>query len=221
MSAVGTGVLAKLQRRLPNQIGTNRQWSSAYISALTLAAAHAAEERIGMTWTSSEITLTNNTAEYAVPTKFIEVVSVEFALDGATYQRPLEAVTFDDLDRISATWRDDTGSEPCRYTLLSSPGLQGVSSGQGARIIIHRKLAVAGSAKIRLNGWGIGTASTNVPDDVQERVHVPYIMAVLRAEHDVDEAELHYRKFIEACDEVKGRFVGMYAEQPRRLGEFA
>jgi hypothetical protein len=211
-------VLAKLQKRLPNQIGTNRQWTTTYISSLTLAAAHAAEERIGMTWVSSAISLTNGANEYAVPTTFIEVVSVEFSLDGTTYTRHLDACTLDDLDGLSMTWRDDTGSEPTRYALLSTPGTQGVASPQGARIIIHRKLATAGSAKIRLNGWGIGTAATTVPDDVQERVLVPYIMAILRAEHDVREAKWHYDKFISACDEIKGRFIAPYAEQPHRLG---
>jgi len=217
MSAVGAGVLAKLQKRLPNQIGANRQWSSTYVSSLILAASHAAEERIGMTWTSQEIALANNTNEYRLDSKFVSVEAVEFALDGSTYERELKACTFDDLDAISAKWRDDTGQEPTRYALLSTPGHQYVSDGHAARIVIHRMLASASPAKIKVSGWGIGTASTNVPDDVQERVHVPYCMAIMRAEHDPKEAAWFYQQFVKGCDEIKGRFVQPYADVPGGL----
>jgi hypothetical protein len=209
VSAVGSGVLDKLQRRLPNQIGTNRQWTTSYISSLILAAAHAAEERLGMTWVSSEVAMTNNTSEYPLDSKFIEVVTVEFALDGTTYQRELEAVTFEDLDHINLNWRDDTGQEPTRYALLSTPGTQSVTDAtplSGSRIVIHRKMGTAGSAKIKVSGWGIGTAASNVPDGAQERVFIPYILSILRAEHDVKEANWFYDKFLTGCDEIKGRF---------------
>lgn len=222
MSAVVTSVLAKLQNRFPNQIGTNRQWSTSYVSSLILAAANAAEERIGMTWTSQVITLTNDTNDYALDSKFIEVVAVEFSLDGTTYQHALEACTFDDLDGITATWRDDTGERPYKYALFSTPGTQAVSVGEGhgCRIYLWRKMPVAGGAKVKVSGWGIDTAATNVPVDVQERVIMPYCMAVMRAEHDVREAALHYERFKEACDQIKGRFINAYIDQPIRPGVF-
>ena len=167
-----------------------------------------------MNWTSQAISLTNNTNEYRLDSKFVSVETVEFALDGSTYERQLEACTLDDLDAISATWRDDTGQEPSRYAILSTPGLQYVSTAQGARIVIHRMLAVASPSKIRVSGWGIGTAETSVPDDVQERVHVPYCLAVMRAEHDPKEAAWFYKQFVRGCDEVKGRFVMPYSDLP-------
>lgn len=171
-----------------------------------------------MTWTSQEITLVDNTNEYQLNSKFVSVESVEFALDGSTYERPLKACTLEDLDAISAKWRYDTGQEPTRYALLSTPGLQyvisGVSGGQGARIVIHRMLAVASPSKIRVSGWGIGTTSATIPDDVQERVHVPYCMAVLRGEHDPKEAAWFYQQFVKGCDELKGRFVQPYQDAP-------
>ena len=221
MSAVVAGVLAKLQSRLPGQIGTNRQWSTSYVSSLILAAANAAEERIGMTWTSQTITLVDGTNEYNLESKFIEVCAVEFALDGTTFTRELKACTFDDLDAISLSWREDEGLEPERYALFSTPGTQYVSAagtGKGCRIIIHRAMSTAGGAKLKVSGWGIDTAATNIPVDVQERVIVPYCMAVLRAEHDVREAKMHYEKFLTACEQIKGRFISAYVENPVRLG---
>ena len=220
MSAVVSGVKAKLELRLPGQIGTNRQWSDTYIETLCLAAAHAACERIGFLWVSEEISLVDDTNEYALDSKFISVETVEFATDGSSYEQHLKPATMQELDSISRRWRLDRGTRPERYVLLSAPGTDATSVGatDGSRIIIYRPLSSAGSSTIRVQGWGIGTASTKVPDDVQERVHVPYVMAVLRSQHDPAEALDYYRKFVSECDKVRGRFQQPYADGTRVFG---
>lgn len=218
MSAVVSGVKAKLDLRLPGQIGTNKQWSDSYIESLCLAAAHAACERIGYQWVSEEISLVDDTHEYAVASKFIEIVTVEFALDGSNYEQHLTPATLQELDAISRRWRLDRGQRPERYVLISAPGHQpsAVGGSNGSRIIVYRPLSTAGSSTIRLSGWGIGTASSNVPGDVQERVHVPYVMAVLKAPQDPGLAMRNYRKFVIECDKLRGRFQQPYADGTRQ-----
>lgn len=218
MPAIVSSVLTKVQDKLPNQIGDNKHWSTSFVQAIALAAAHAADERIGMTWVQDEISLTDDTAEYDLDSSLISVETVEFALDGSTYNQHLLPVLYSDLDQLSRTWRDDRGTLPEYYALLSTPGSQIVNTVYGAKIIIYRPLTTAGSATIRVGGWGIGTASTDVADSVMDQVHVPYVMAVLRAEHDVNEAGMWYQRFKDGCDRMKGKRVSPYAQQPVRLG---
>lgn len=211
MSAVVSGVKAKLALRLPGQIGTNRQWSDTYIETLILAAAHAAAERIGYLWTSQVISLANDTHEYALNSTFVAVQTVKYSADGTNYYDHLSPSTFERFDRLAYKWRDDRGTQPRYYTLLSAPGLQEVStSGMSAKISIYPALASASPAKIKVEGPGIGTASTNVPDDVQEIVHIPYVMSILRSVQNPEEAAVQYAKFLDGCDIVRGRFITPY-----------
>ena len=208
MSAVVSGVKSKLNLRLPGQIGTNKQWSDAYVEALILAAAHAACERIGYQWVTQTISLVNNTHEYALNSNIIAVHAVKYSADGTNYDDHLSPTTLGQLDRFTSKWRQDRGTRPSEYALLSAPGLQNVATtGVSAKIIVYRALSSVGSAKIKVEGAGIGTAASGVPDDVQERVHVPYVMSILRSVQNPEEAAAHYGKYIDGCDYVRGRFI--------------
>lgn len=213
MSAVVAGVKAKLMLRLPGQIGTNRQWSDAYVESLILMAAHYACEMIGYQRVSQTISLVNNQHEYALSSTFVQVSSVEHSTDGTNFTQPMRPVTLGALDDLSSSWRDDRNSLPTRYALISTPGLQdpvsAITAG-GATILIYPPPAAAGSAKIRVGGAGIGSATTSVPEGVQERVHVPYVMAMLRAQNNVEEAAGYYQQFKDECDKLRGRFINQY-----------
>ena len=208
MSAVVSGVKAKLSLKLPGQIGTNRQWSDTYIETLILAAAHAACERIGYQWVTQTISLVNNTHEYALNSTFVDVQSMQYSSDGTNFEYTLSPSTLGKFDSMSKAWRDDRGVRPTYYALLSAPGLQNVSTtGRSSKIAIYPALSSVGSAKIKVNGCGIGISTTTVPDDVQERVHVPYVMSILRAVQNPEDAAAHYAKYIEGCGYVRGRFI--------------
>ena len=173
-----------------------------------------------MLWVSEEISLTDDTHEYALDSKFIQVMTVEFASDGSSYDQHLKPASMQELDNISRRWRLDRGTRPERYVLLSTPGQQSVTAGDtnGSRILIYRPLATAGSSTIRVQGWGIGATTTVVPDDIQERVLVPHVMAVLRAPQDAAKAVAYYKKFLGGCDEIRGRYTQPYADGIRVPG---
>lgn len=216
MSAVVAGVKAKLALKLPGQIGTNRQFSDTYVETLILAAAHAAAERIGYQWGLQEITLVNNQSEYALSSNFIEVLSVDFSADGTSYTRHLSPVTMHGLDKINTNWRDDRSSEPNRYALLSTPGLQSQTTELLAvntgKILVYPAMSTAGGAKIRVAGHIIGTTTTSLPDGVLERVHVPYVMSILRSTQNPQDSAAWYQEFVSECDKARARFVNQYIE---------
>lgn len=211
MSAVVSGVKAKLALRLPGQIGTNKQWSDAYVENLILASAHAACERIGYLWVSQTISLANDTHEYALNSTFVGVLTVKYAADGTNYDDHLSPSTMQRFDRITHLWRQDRSAQPTYYTLLCAPGTQNVSTtGVSSKISIYPAMSSVGSAKIKVEGIGIGGTTTNVPDDVQERIHVPYVMSILRSVQNPDTAASYYAEFLKNCDAVKGRFIAPY-----------
>lgn len=211
MSAVVSGVKAKLSLRLPGQIGTNRQWSDTYIETLILAAAHAACERIGYQWVTQTISLVNNTHEYALNSTIVGIQTVKYAVDGTNYDDHLSPSSLLQFDRFTSKWREDRGVRPSYFALLSAPGLQDVSAtGISAKIIVYPALSSVGSAKIKIEGVGIGGTTTTVPDDVQEKIHVPYVMSILRAVQNPDDAAVHYAAYASGCDAVKGRFIAPY-----------
>jgi len=210
MSAVVAGVKAKLALKLPGQIGTNRQWSDTYIETLCLAAAHAAAERIGYQWVTQTINLVNDQHEYALGSTFVDVKTVLYSRDGTTFDDWISPVSMQKLDRSWHRWRQDRGT-PGYYVLLSAPGLQDVSTqGISAKIMIYPADSSVGSSKIKVSGVGIATATSNVPDGVQERVHVPYVMAILRAVQDPGEAKMWYEKYLYEADKMRGRFITPY-----------
>ena len=212
MSQVVSGVLEKLQDLLPNQIGDNRKWSTAVVTQHIMFADRLVRERTGNLYHQQEITLANDTAEYALDNEFIDIVSVEFATDGSTYDWFLKPATLDDLDKISLSWRDDGGTRPELYTLLGTPGIP------SCKIQLYRPISTVGAQTILVTGLGIGTTTTTCPDDVQNKCHVPHVLAVLTAKRNPKEAATWFGKYLAGCDEVRRRTLSRHSKGTLRIG---
>lgn len=208
MSAVLSGVLEKLKDVMPADIGSNRRYSDSDVERYIMLADRVVRERTENRYHQQEITLVTDTLEYTLDSEFIDIVSVEFSDDGSTYQWRLNPVTLTDLDKMEVTWRDSGGARPNYYVVLSAPGTP------TAKILVWRPLSSAGSQKIKVTGHGIGTTTSDVPDDVQGKCHVPYVMAMLKAEDEPREAAQWYAEFIDGCESVKARTKHRYSSPP-------
>ena len=215
MSAVVSGVLAKLELLLPGQIGDNRRWSTSLVQELTMAADARICDQCVMKWLSQTIPLVAGQDTYDLDSDFIKVISVEFAYDGVNYDNFLMAATLKDLDDLYPIWRvSPSGTRPDYYTQLGAPGIPDLtgSTGNASKISIYRQLPTVTAETIRVNGYALGAVNRDVPDDVQAAVHVNYVMAMLRAKESVEMASTYYQAFLNGVRSVKSRFVGKYAE---------
>ena len=204
MSALVTGVQEKLEDLLPGRIGDNKSWSEATLQQYILLADYAVRERTDNLFGTQEIALVQDQAAYTLDSEFIDVVSVEFAADGSTYDYFLHAATFDDFDRINLKWRDDGSTRPELYTLVSTPGTP------TATIHIHRPMTSVTAQTIKVGGHRIGTTTTKVPDDVQRAAHVPYVMAILKAQEEPKVAAMWWGRFLDGVESVRARTVNPY-----------
>ena len=218
MSAVGAGVLGKLQDLLPGQIGDNKAYSTAYVNAIILAAHYAVTERTETQFVSEDITLVADTLEYDLSSKFITVASVDFKSDGSIIDGSLTAATMDDFDRLSLSWRDDRGTRPEYYALLSAPGTRVTTAGvPDSRIMIYRQMSAVTSEVITVNGIGMESdLLDSVPNDVQDYCVVPYCMSHLYANRDIKYAMGQYDKFVAGCVKMAGRYLNKFVENPVR-----
>jgi len=198
-SAVQAGVLAKIQDLLPNQIGTNRRWAQADVERHIMYADGLIRERIGNLYHQQEITLLADTREYSLDSEFIDIVSVEYASDGSTYDWYLNPVTLDDLDKVNVGWRDDGGSRPEFYTLLGAPGVP------TSKIQVWRPMSTVTGETIRVTGLGIGATTTTCSEDIQNKCHLPHVMAVLLAKSDPQAAAQWFAKYLEGVDVARRR----------------
>jgi hypothetical protein len=217
MSQVYTGVLEKLQDLLPGQIGTNRRWSTEAVERHIALADRAVRERIENYETYQDITLQAGVRVYNLDSTFIDVFAVEYAADGATFDHDVLPATFEDFDRLSIRWRDDGGTKPEFYTLLSAPGTP------SSQILIHRPMtSVDGTETLRVWGHHRGddwyddaTNGQYQPDDIQMSCHVPYVMAILVAGEDASAASQWYDRFLSGIDKVSRRTVSRYSQGSR------
>jgi len=205
MSQVVTGVTQKLQDLLPGQIGANLRWTTTDVERHIMMADRAVSERVGNRYHQQEISLTQDTFEYTIDSEFIDVISVEYASDGSTYDWFLNPATLDDLDKISFQWRSEGGTRPDYYCVLSAPGLP------TARLLIYRPMTAVVAQTIRVTGLGIGVTTTPVSDDVQAKCHVPYVMAMLMAPSDPRRAAELYGEYLGGCDEVRRRYASRHS----------
>ena len=211
MSAVQAGVLQKVQDLLPNQIGSNRRWSTTGVERHIMFADRLVRERTGNLYHQQEIDLVQDQLAYTLDQEFIDIVSVEFASDGSTYDWYLRSVTLDDLDKISLSWRDDGGTRPEFYTLLSTPGMP------TAQVQIYRPMTAVDSQTILVTGLGMGGTTTTCPDDVQNKCHVPHVMSVLLAKGKPQEAAQWYSKYRDGCDIVRRRTLSRHSKGTSRV----
>jgi len=212
MSAVQAGVLEKVQDLLPKKIGTNRTWSTEAVERYIMFADGLIRERTGNLYHQQEIDLLDGTIAYTLDSAFIDIVSVEFATDGTTYDWYLKPVTLDDLDKISVSWRDDGGTRPEFFTLLGTPGLP------SCQIQVYRPITTVDAQTILVTGLGIGTTTTTCPDDVQNKCHVPYVMSVLLAKKNPQESASWLGKYFAGCDEVRRRTLSRHSKGTLNVG---
>ena len=206
MSQVVSGVTEKLQDLLPGQIGSNARWETADVERHIMMADRVIRERLENLYHEQEISLVADTSKYSLDSEFIEIVSVEYALDGSTYDYYLSPVTLNDLDKIDIGWRDNGGSRPEYYTLISAPGNQTVG-----KILIYRPLSSVDAQTIKVRGFGIGTSTTDIADDIQGKCHVPYVMALLKAGENANEAANWFGEYRAGIDEIRRRTRSRYA----------
>ena len=205
MSQVVSGVTQKLQDLLPSQIGSNLRWSTSDVERHIMMADRAVRERTENLFHRQEITLLADTAEYTLDSEFIDIVSVEYAADGSTYDYYISPVTLSDLDKINIGWRADGGGRPEFYTVLSAPGLP------TAKIQVYRPMTAVTAQTIRVTGIGVGATTTDAPDDIQSKCHVPYVMALLKAGDAPSEAAKWFGEYLGGCGEIRRRTRSKYA----------
>ena len=233
MSNVRTGVLAKLQARLPDQIGPNARWSQFLIEALTVAADRATRDLCEVHRDSYELTLSDDSIYADVPDHFISIDKVEFALDGTNYDWLLQPMSMSDLDGVSHSWRTDRGARPDFYVLLSAPGIPDDVETTPVDVVLSKlmfypALNTVGSAKLRITGVvvpqnvGVVTPYNSIvmPEDVQSKCLIPYILSVLYATAEPARAAEEYQKFKLGCETVRNRFRSQYADFPSRRGAY-
>ena len=232
MSNVRTGVLAKLQARLPDKIGPNAVWSQFLIESLTVMADRATRDLCEVHRDSYELTLSDDSIYADVPDHFISIDKVEFALDGTNYDWLLQPMSMSDLDRVSHSWRTDRGARPDFYVLLSAPGIpddvEPIPDVVLSKLMFYPALTTVGSAKLRITGVVVPKnidelapyVSVVMPEDVQSKCHVPYILSVLYATSEPARAAEEYQKFKQGCETVRNRFRSQYADFPSRRGAY-
>lgn len=212
MSQVVTGVTEKLQDLLPGQIGTNLRWSTSDVERHIMSADRAVRERTENRLHRQEISLVADQLEYTLDSEFIDIASVEFAIDGSTYDYHLAPVTLSDLDKTDIGWRDNGGIRPECYTVLSAPGLN------TSKLLVYRPMTSVDAQTIRVTGIGLGDSEDDVPDDVQAKCHVPYVMAMLKAGEDDQAAARWFGEYLGGCDEIRRRTRSPYAGGTTKLG---
>lgn len=212
MSAVVAGTKAKLQDLLPGRIGSNKAFTDSYVEDLIMAGFYDVVEKCDLLTVTDDITLANDTLWYDLDSSLIDISFVEFKSDGTNVDGHLTAATLSDLDRMSPNWRDDRGTRPEYYSLLSAPGVY-----SGSQILVYRPPSSVTAEIITVTGIGIGTTTTRVPDDVQRLCLVPYVLAHLKAT-EPELAIKYYKMYQDGMDRVRGRFSHPYSERISRGG---
>ena len=221
MSAVVAGTKLKLQNLMPGMIGTNRTYSDSYVEDLIMAGFNEVAEKCDLLTSKVVIDLVADTLIYDLNKSFIDVHSVDFLPQGGDPDGTLTAVTLDDLDRMSRKWRDDRGTRPEFYTLLSVPGIPETESGvsdDGSKILIYRPMATVDDDQVQVVGTTVGVSATLAPEDIQRFCLVPYVMAHLKAVSQPSVAHKHYARFLNGCDRVRGRYGVKLTETPTTGG---
>ena len=230
MSNVLAGMIEKVKAKLPDQIGLNARWTDDLLKAIIIAADRATRDLCEVHRLTTEITLTDDTISYDVPTNYISIDKVEFSLDGTNYDWLLQSRSTFDLDAISHTWRTDRSTRPDFYTMLSAVGVQGNGTDETpSQILLYPALTTAGSAKIRVTGVAVplvnqytsAIQTAVMPEDVQSRCLVPYVLSVLFATSSPERSAGEYQKFKSGCEEVRNRFRSQFSDHPSRTGGYA
>ena len=213
MSALISGVTSRVRAMMPEY---ENRWTDAEIQTLVHTADLAVREGASVEWASHEIELIDGAYYYALPTDVVEVRSVEFSRDGLTYEGGwLECVSFEDMDDVSATWQTDAGTEPSLFSLLSVPGTTTYS-----KIMIWRPILSTSGQKVRVNYIKCRAAESDLtgqsmPDEVQERVYIPYVMSLMKQLDDPQMAAEYMAEYRRNLGWVKARYGHRNVERRR------
>lgn len=203
-------VLTKVRLRVPD---VANRWSDSDIQKAIHLADLAVKEEGETSWTSQEISLTDDTMYYDLSTSAVAVSAVEFATDGSDYDYMLRPITYSELDKISHKWQTLTGSIPSHYLLLSAPGTEGYG-----KIMIWRPIASVSSETIRvwyaqcIPTFGVSMAAATAPAWVQDAVYVPYTLSVLTAKYDPRRAAGFMNAYDEGIAQIRKRYRKEYYE---------
>ena len=216
MSQVVSGVLEKLKDMLPNQIGTNRRWSDASVERHIMFADRLVRERVGNLYHQQIITLRaydeDVASVYDLDDEFIDIISVEYASDGSTYDWYLKPATLDDLDKLSLSWRGGPRLRPERYTLLGTPGAHTTT------LQVYGEPTTVGVDTLKVTGLGTGATTSDCADDIQGKCHVPHVMSVLLAKQNPNEAASWFTKYLDGCETVRRRTISKYSQGTNQVG---
>ena len=207
-----SSVTEKVRNLAPDR--TNR-WDDAFIRKLVHAADCAIKEEAGSSWGSTDIALLDNVAYYTLPTNVVAVGKVEFSLDGTTFDDGLlKPITYKTLDEdLSRTWRDDRGTQPHHYLLLSTPGIHNYS-----KILIWRPVSSVTSETIRVHFTQCYPHNTSdfsdqtVPEEVEDLAYVPYVLALLYAPEDHDQFKDYWFESLDGILRVRTKYGSQYGE---------
>lgn len=210
MPTVLTDGLTLVKAMMPGQIGTNKRWSDATITALLVAADRAVRERLNVHTHEQVITLLDSTASYDLDPEFVGIDLVEFSYNGTDYDHSLVPASYDDLDMAHVQWRTQGSTRPEAYYLASCPGVQRDGTVNYSRIMLYPTVTVAGTSTLRVTGPGVAPvanqATMTASLDVMKRCHVPYVLAVLYASEATDFANANLSAFDSGCAEVRARY---------------
>lgn len=182
------------------------RWSDARIKTAAHLADLAVCEFGDAVYASYEIELVDGAMYYDLPSDIVDVRSVEYSSDGVTYDTLLKAISIQELDRISTTWQDDTGTSPSVYVLLSVP-----SSGRYSRILLWRPVSATSGEKVRVNytKCRVEKADLDAVSAQQDAIHglyVPYSLALLYAADNASMAAEYMGEYRRNIDKFKVRF---------------
>lgn len=188
------------------------RWSEAVIHRAAHMADLAISEQAEALWTHYDINLVAGQATYDMPDDIIWLKNVQYCRDGVNFEVVLTPVVPQDFDRISPRWPDNTGS-PTHYALLSQPGIAGYS-----KIILWRKLASISGEMIRLNYLQSRNdmddiAVLNMPSHVIQDVYLPYVLSVMRAADEPQEAEMLMQNYRRGLQKVRSFYGSPGAER--------
>ena len=181
------------------------RWTDSMIAQAVYLADMVTCEAADAEWATHDIVLQDGINTYDLPEDAISVHSVRYAYDGTDFDEILTPVMVDHLDEFSITWQEDCGS-PTHYWLLSAPGVEDYS-----KIVFWRTVSTVGSETVRVNYLKVrdgltDSTAVDAPQEVIQRVYVPYVLSLLRAGEEPDEAEVMMQEFRREMHRVRGLY---------------
>lgn len=217
--AVRAATITALKHQMPGQIGPGRRWEEPFLNLLIDAVDAEVREYCELSYAEQVITPSNGVYEYELDDDCISIYRITWASDGTTYDNILDAVSFEDLDNRSRLWRNDTGGEPYRYVVTSTPGVPTVPAVAGtteSTIIIHPKVSAVGSAKMKVRYVCTGGTTGSSSQFAVDKVYVPYVRALLSAPSSDQKQSMisqgFYADYLRNREDLRGSVSDEYDE---------